>query len=385
MSCIHCHALALAAGVLAFAATPARAQIDPLVAYPSTTPSPASAISAARALTDRWLGEDPTDNPAATGEAMMSVSPLLQRVSRQDLRAITTNYDETAAFIDLAGGWLRGSVGKSPWSLAVYAYQPALRLEESAFTFGDVGGPTPVVSMRQTSSSREIRAGAALAWSRGAWSAGVAPEWTRRSDRFERAIEEGVPEPSTRIVDIEGDGVGGQAGVRFALPPSQLGGLTVGAAARYVPELPLSGSNVSDPSDSTDITFDLTRESAWEGGVSVASTLGQAWRVIAGFGGRSAMDWQVAGASTGQSSQLGLGVEYHDPAEAWTVRAGYGRESNPGSAEPKAGVLGLGFGWTLDHLTLDFGLLHRSLERPDAPTSYDDRVLATVGYSFGKH
>jgi hypothetical protein len=168
MSRIHCHALALAAGVLAFAAAaPARAQIDPLVAYPSTNPSPASAITAARALTDRWLGEDPTDNPAATGQAMVSVSPLLQRVSRQDLRAITTNYDETAAFIDLAGGWVRGAVGKSPWSLAVYAYQPALRLEESAFTFGDVGGPTPVVSMRQTSNSREIRAGAALAWSRG--------------------------------------------------------------------------------------------------------------------------------------------------------------------------------------------------------------------------
>src|SRR5262245_53858360 len=78
-----------------------------LFSFPGSNPSPGTAISAGRGLADRWLGDAPFDQPSLSGPSVIEVSPLLARVSRQDLRAGNREYDETAAFFDFAGARLQ--------------------------------------------------------------------------------------------------------------------------------------------------------------------------------------------------------------------------------------------------------------------------------------
>ena len=69
----------------------------------------------------------------------MVASGVLQRMSRQDLRADNRQFDEQGAFIDFGGGWLSVPVGGL--GLVAYAYQPVLRLEDNAYSRG-VGTPS---------------------------------------------------------------------------------------------------------------------------------------------------------------------------------------------------------------------------------------------------
>jgi hypothetical protein len=64
------------------------------------------------------------------------------------------------------------------------------------------------------------------------------------------------------------------------------------------------------------------------------------------------------------------------------VRFGIGQERQKDMPEPRAGLLGLGIGWRWEGSGLDFGLLHRSLEREGHPTSSDDRLVATYHLDF---
>ena len=49
---------------------------------------------------------------------------------------------------------------------------------------------------------------------------------------------------------------------------------------------------------------------------------------------------------------------------------------------PRAGVVGLGLGWTLDSIVLDVAALHRTLPRTNEPISYDDRFFVTLRVPF---
>src|SRR5262245_36357587 len=107
---------ALVAASLCFApftgfATPAGAAppspLDtPQFSFPGVFDQPSSGLSAGVALADRWLGDDPSSNPAAPRASRFTASPALLRVSRQDLRADNSDYDETPAFFDAAGATL---------------------------------------------------------------------------------------------------------------------------------------------------------------------------------------------------------------------------------------------------------------------------------------
>src|SRR5258708_16832953 len=96
----------------AFALVPvARAGTPPPLANPAYGfPLPGdyaaatNAASAGLALSDRWLGEAAYENPAAKVRQGVEISPLFQRVSRQDLAAKNRNLNQTQGYPDLAGG-----------------------------------------------------------------------------------------------------------------------------------------------------------------------------------------------------------------------------------------------------------------------------------------
>src|SRR5689334_20941714 len=91
-------ALALAAA--AHAAPPAPLSI-PSFAFPlpGDYVAAANARSAGLALSDRWLGTTAFENPAATVPQGIEVSPLFQRVSRQDLSSENRDFDQTTGFV----------------------------------------------------------------------------------------------------------------------------------------------------------------------------------------------------------------------------------------------------------------------------------------------
>src|SRR6266487_1287904 len=122
---------ALLLALLASGFLPSRAGSQPspldsgLWAFPGAATAPASGISAARALSDRWLGEQPFDNPAAAPARGVVAAGVLERLSRQDLRSDNRHFEEQAAFIDLGGAWIAMPIGAF-W-LTPYVYQPLLR------------------------------------------------------------------------------------------------------------------------------------------------------------------------------------------------------------------------------------------------------------------
>src|SRR3989442_13120647 len=61
-----------------------------LFSFPGAVTTPGSAVLAGGALSDRWLGDEPFNNPAVPLGAALGVSPGLQRMSRQNLRAPST-------------------------------------------------------------------------------------------------------------------------------------------------------------------------------------------------------------------------------------------------------------------------------------------------------
>jgi hypothetical protein len=341
--------------------------------FPGALSGPASAVSAGRGLSDRWLGEEPFDNPAAQPARGVAVAPLLLRVKRQDLAADYRNYDENSGFLDVAGGWL--SLPVRGFGLALYAYEPVLRREEAAFTSRpDV---VPVGTFTTASSARETRAGLALSRAVGTASFGAALEWTRRSDSYDYLEISGDPFAGARHVDFTGDGFGFQAGARVAASER----VALGGGLRYVPALELSGQQ-SLPTLAGERSVSATREAGWEGGLSAQVTVTGAFRVLASLGGRTAQAWDGFAVKAGSAVSWGVGLDYDDAEEPWAVRFGLGQEQQDGTPEPRAGVFGLGLGWKLDALRLDAGLLRRSIGRAGKPTSYDDRLVASATVGF---
>src|SRR5262245_39873696 len=229
-------AVALAAG-LVLTASPAHAQLPTTIApdlfpFPGAHYSPGSALSAGRAVAHRWLGDEPFDNPCASHPSTLELTPLLFHVSRQDLRADHRNYSETSAFFDAAGGFL--SFEKGTMGLALYGYQPLVRLEDNAFVTGSLLGPNG--SVASNSDAREFRGGLALSLGRGSARFGIAGEWTHRADHYERVEETGAPVPDHFLADFSGDAAGGQAGVRVSIGRGERS-IVLGGALRYMAEL----------------------------------------------------------------------------------------------------------------------------------------------------
>jgi len=358
------------------AAAPALAQLPTtiapdLYAFPGGHTSPGSAVSAGLALADRFLGDEPFANPAAARASTLSLSPALLRVSRQDLRADNRSYDEQPAFFNAAGGWFgwaRGPVGAT-----LYGYQPLVRLEDNAFNRGTQLGPPLIV--QSNTSARELRAGVALSLALGRARLGVAPEWTFRSDHYER-LDTGGPAPESRVADFSGGGVGGQIGFRLAIGSDGAGGFTLGGAARWVPELTLEGDERLDlVAGSSANRISTRRDAGWEGGIGLAYAATAAFQVIASAGGRSEQKYDRFAVRRGEGGEWKLAGEFHDRRDPWTARFGIGAEHESGVAEPRAGVVGFGFGWIMESTTLEVGVIRRSFERSGHPRSADERVL----------
>ena len=369
----------LCAIVLLTAASPAAAQLpSPLdgagrYAFPGSLPGPASAVSAGLGLSDRWLGEEPFDNPAAAPARGVMLAPVLQRVKRQDLPSDFRNYVETGGFLDVAGGWL--SLPVRGLGIALYAYEPVLRREEESFTSRPEQGPPGAFTIAGT--SRELRAGLALSHAWRAARLGAALEWTRRDDAYDFTEVSGNPLAGAHHAEFSGDGLGFQAGARVTVAPR----LTLGGALRYVPALDLTGERTG-PTLATAQPVSATREAGWEGGLSARCAVTEAFRLLASLGGRTAQAWDGFGVTSSRAVGWAVGFDYDQAEVPWIPRASVGREQQDGMPEPAAGVLGLGLGWKLDALRLDLGALRRSIQRPGKATSYDDRVVvgATVGF-----
>jgi hypothetical protein len=373
--------LALAAWL---AAGPAAAQpptpIEPeLFAFPGSFAAPASARSASLAMADRWLGDEPFENPAAPATNQLVISPALVRVSRQDLRAGNRSYDETPAFLDGAG--LAGGMSTGAWGLWAYAHQSALRLEDNAFERGPQATIPGVITSHNE--LRELRLGLAASHPVGPMRAGAGIEWSYRSDLYESSEASGSPDAGKRHVDFSGGAPGAQVGLRWARGDSTLGAVVVGAALRYLPALTLDGEQRLELATGDSLAgIHVDRDAGWEGGVGAMLGINPAFRLFASVGGRSAQGWESFGVSPGQSFEWKLAGEFHDWRDPWTLRFGIGQEQQSGVPEPRAGALGIGIGWTFEGTVFDLGAVRRSFRRTGEPTSFDDRLLASVRMMF---
>lgn len=377
------HAVRVACVLLgvAWAASPALAQPPSpiqsmLFAFPGHVVSPATGRSASLALGDRWLGDDPFANPAAVAPRTITLSPALVRVSRQDLRAGNRNYDETPAFIDGAGfsaGMTWGELG-----LSLFAYQPVLRLEDNAFELGP-GSPQPAV-ITSHSELREARAGLTASRPFGPLRLGLGVEWMRHSDLYETTEASGGPEAGSRHVDFDGSGFGGQVGVRYDRGDTAFGGLTVGAAVRMIPALTLEGEQRFELAIGDSVAaVSVDRDAGWEIGTSAALWLSPGFRVIASLGGHSEQKLEGFGVARGSGIDWSVGGEFHDARDPWTLRFGIGQSQQSDVPEPRAGSFGIGMGWVIEGTVLDVGAVRRSFKRVGEPTSFDDRVVVSVG------
>lgn len=348
---------------------------------PGALAGPMTAASAGVGLADRWLADAPFDNPAVRPRGRLALTPSLQRMSRQDLRAANREFDEQLVFFDAAGLWGGFEALGVMWS--AYAGQPVVRLEDHAFVRGTFDSPEPPAIIEGTTSARELRAGLGISTGWGVARVGIAGEWTRRDDRYEQVEQSGSPDAGTRIADFSGDGIGGTAGVRLDLGGGGPGSVTAGASARFVPELELEGERTADlVSGQSAAPIVAVRESGWEGGASARVVITPAFSAVAGLSGRTAQAWEGFGVETGTGFAWSLAGAFHDPEATWHARVGVGQEQQRGVPEPRAGVVGIGMGWEQPTWTLDVGLLRRSIERAGRPTSFDDRLLATYTILF---
>ena len=372
----------MAAGMFVFAAAPALAQTTPTISpelfpFPGFHFSPGSAQSAGRALSDRWLGEEPFDNPAAAQKYTLALSPLLFHVSRQDLRADNRDYQETSAYFDAAGGYFtmeHGALG-----LALYGYQPGLRLEDNSFVTGTQLAPG---TAKSNSEAREVRGGVALSLGSGHARIGVAGEYQHRADHYESSSNNGGPVTNTFLADFDGDAVGGQVGARWVLGEGP-GGVTLGAGLRYLAELDLKGNEtIGGASGTTTNPISTKREAGWEGGVSGRYVVTDAFHALAGIGGKTAQKYEGWGVTSGEAFEWKLAGEYHDSRDPWTVRFGLGQEQQNDVPEPRSFVVGLGYGLQFETTTVDLGVVHRSFERGDHPASSEDRILLSLVQRF---
>lgn len=346
--------------------------------FPGQTLAPGSARAAGLAGAARWLGDEPFHNPALAGSGVV-LTPVLQRVSRQDLRADNRNYDETSAFFDVLGGW--GGRAGGAWTFAVYAHQPLLRHEKFAFTRG-INALQPAL-IEGRADQRLYRAGLAVSRGTGAWRFGLAGEWTGRSDTYETLEQSGSPTSGLSRVEFSGGGIGAQAGLRWQGTAPWGGAVVAGAGARFIPALDLDGDQRLEllTGDSTG-TVAVRCESAYEGGLSAAVDAAPTFRVMASVGGRTGQDWDAFAVRDGDLFEWKLGGEFHAPDVPWTFRFGLGQEQQRDVAESRSGVLGLGLGWDFDGARVDIGAVRRTLARDAQPTSYEDRIIGSIVLAF---
>ena len=156
------------------------------------------------------------------------------------------------------------------------------------------------------------------------------------------------------------------------------GGLSVGVGIRRVPRLALDAPlDLRLISETLDTTLSAEREAGWELGTSARVGLTPSFHVLAAVGGRTSQRWEGLDLTAGRSWEWKLAGEFHDERDPWTFRFGLGQERQADAPEPRADVLGLGFGWDFSWGIVDLGVAHRSLARATGPRSYEDRVLLT--------
>jgi hypothetical protein len=368
--------------LLAASPAAALAPIDAvLFAFPGAVQAPPDAIDAGTALGTLWLGDRPMANPAFVATRGVELSPALVRMSRQDLRAPNRNFDEQSAFIDAAGGWIGTRLGNA--MLFAYASQPVLRLEDNAFTRGRIADPAnPPATIQAQSTTRELRAGAGLSWGRGSWRVGAAGEWTVRSDEYVVKESGGSPTQGTRTTSFDGSALGVSLGGRFA-SAGETPRLEVGIGGRWLPPLDLSGDDTFEGLAGDSVTsIAITRGSGWEGGLSARVLAGRGFHLVGQVTAHGEREWEGIGLKTGDGGSWSLGGEVRDPEGPWTFRFGFGQEEQHGVPEPRAGLIGLGFGWGFEGTRIELGVTHRTISRDNLPNFYDDRVIGTVGVDF---
>lgn len=371
---------ALLCAARAAAAPPAPLDTD-LFSFPGAPLVPASGISTATALADRWLGDEPHDNPAVRSGLRVTASPLVQRLNRQDLASRNRNFIEAGPTFDGAGF----SVVSPPvgvFTFSAHVSQPVLRFEEAAYTAG-LATPgsvnTPPASVRTFASVRETRAGGGVSARVGPLRIGAGAEWTRRDDVYRRTFQGGSPDDGTTQVAFKGDGIGGQLGVRLEQEDTTARAWTVGAAVRFVPAMTLEGTADSAlVSGSSSSPTTVERAGTVAGGISARVALGPTFAALGSVGGRGAQRWEGYDVDEGAAWEWRLGGVFHDPQEPWTLRFGFGMERQSSVPEPRATVMAVGLGWRFSDATLEVGVMRRTLSRDDRANSFDDRAVVSV-------
>ncbi len=357
---------------------------DPIrFAFPGSIPSPGDAASAALAGADRWLssvaGGNPASMPHSTG---VTLSPILQRISRQDLSAENREFSQTTFFLDGASGQLAWRAGE--WGLRLEASQPMLRRETSTFSVAIGGAVTQPARVQVDAQARESRAALALSRASGAWRFGAAAELSQRSDRYTTIEVSGSPESGERELAFEGSALGGSAGATWSRNAESRWGIEVGAAARFVGAIDATFESVSELLSGTSVsTGEADRDATWEAGASARITVdprgGHAWACLET---RSAERWPGLSLASDRAAAWRIGYDYRDSATPWVVRVGAGQEVQPGTPEPRATAIGVGLGWRADDLRFDLGVTHRSIRRGEAPIQTDTRLVGSVGIDF---
>jgi len=386
---VTCLALGLLAGASTARAELSSTLVPELFAFPGAVTGPPSAVSAGLGLADLWLGDEPFGNPAAYPARAVVLAPAFLRVSRQDLRAHTSAYDETPGYLDAAGAclsWPVRSVG-----LSLYAWQPVLRREDQAYTGTLRGVPG---TFETSSAAREARAGLAVSAPWRAVRFGLAGEWTRRDDSYEYSEQSANPYRGSHHADFSGGALGVRSGVRFAPHPR----VEVGAALAYLPALDLAGESRYAPRDTLVLgdtsSVTVQRASAWEGGLTVQVGVTRGFRVLGSVSGRAAQDWSTRSVgmrtkiesksafAPGPAAAWSIALDFHDDQDPWWARIGVGQEQQRDVPEPRSGLVSLGLGWDLEGVKLDVAALRHSIQRPGKATSYDDRIVASATVTF---
>lgn len=362
----------------AFAAAPP--PYDPArFAFPGSVHSPATAASAGLAGADRWISPVAGGNPAAAPSSnAVTLSPLVQRISRQDLSAANREFSQTSVFLDAASGQWAMRLGD--WGLRLEAAQPAFRSETSTFSIGLGDGSSAPARVQVDAQMRELRGGLAVSRAIGAWRVGLSGEWTQRSDRYATTEVSGSPDAGERELSLDGSGLGGALGVTWARAVQARWGVELGATLRQLGAIDADYESINDLAGGlSTLSGDASRDGSWEGGVAARITVdprgGHAWL---SFDGRGAERWPGLSLATEPATAWRLGYSYRDARSPWSLRVGFGQDVQPGAPEPRATAVGLGLGWQQDDLGLDLGVTHRSIRRGDSPTQADSRIVASL-------
>jgi hypothetical protein len=238
-----------------------------MFSLPGAYQQPPSAAAAGMDLANEWLGDSPYSNPAVPRGNGLIASPVLLRVSRQDLRAGNHSYDEKAAFLDSAGA----ALSASPADLALRVAAGALR--DFVFNRGSASFDPSVqpALVEGQASMRETRAGVTASTRvLHGLRVGGAVEWTWRDDSYDTDETSGAPDQGAYHLDFNGKGVGGTLGFRYDSADSGMGTWVIGGGVRSMPQLDMKGQMSADllsgASDSTLADARNRVEAAWPRG-----------------------------------------------------------------------------------------------------------------------